>query len=202
MKIAAVAAAPDRTSLSFQVFHEVAAVLTMASHAVSRQDLYGDGFDPVLPREEIKRRLSLDPLVSRYAGELVDSEGILAVHPDWWGGPPAILKGWVDRVFSPGVAYHKERAFPGDRGEEQGLLSGKRALVISFSDNRADTEILRLFWEEKVFGWCGLEAFRLIHLDDVGARDYAEVADWKRRTIQDAVCFLTGASAGSGEGRR
>ncbi len=192
MNITAVSANPDKSSLSNQIFHETSAVLKMASHKVFYQDLYADGFDPVLSQTEIDRRFSLDNGVSRYAGELVDSDGILVVHPDWWGGPPAILKGWVDRVFRPGIAYDVDREFPGDPGIQHQLLDGKRVVVICLSENRADNEILRMFWEDKVFGWCGVRDFRMFHLNDMSNRTYAEVADWKRMVVKDAVTFLTG----------
>jgi hypothetical protein len=61
------------------------------------------------------------------------------------------------------------------------------------SDNRTDDEILRVFWEEKVFGWCGVSSFLMLHLNDVGNRSFSDVADWKRLAIRDSVSFLTGA---------
>ncbi len=192
MNITAVSANPDPSSLSGQIFHETSAILKMHAHKVYYQDLYTDHFNPVLTKAEIDRRFSLDNEVSRYAGELVSSEGIFIVHPDWWGGPPAILKGWVDRVFRPGIAYDTDREFPGDPGEHHPLLSGKRAIVVCLSDNKADNEILRVFWEEKVFSWCGLKDFRMFHLNDMSSRSYEDIADWKRLVVKDSIRFLTG----------
>ena len=192
MNITAVSANPDQSSLSGQIFHEISAILKMHAHTVFYQDLYADHFNPVLTKEEIDRRFSLDNEVSRYAGELVSSEGIIIVHPDWWGGPPAILKGWVDRVFRPGIAYDTDRDFPGDPGTHQPLLAGKHAIVVCLSDNKADNEILRVFWEDKVFSWCGLKDFRMFHLNDMSFRSYEEIADWKRLVVKDSIRFLTG----------
>jgi NAD(P)H dehydrogenase (quinone) len=52
-------------------------------------------------------------VIELHCREIADVDGII-VHPNWWGQPPAILKGWVDRVLRPGVAY---RFLEGDAGE-------------------------------------------------------------------------------------
>jgi len=66
------------------------------------RDLYASGFDPVLSPAE---------RADYYTAPFEDAEGLQActhlvlVFPTWWFGPPAILKGWIDRSFLPGVAY-------------------------------------------------------------------------------------------------
>ena len=55
--------------------------------------------------EEIARDAPLDDMIRVHCQELAIAEGIIIIHPNWWGMPPAILKGWVDRVIRPGVAY-------------------------------------------------------------------------------------------------
>jgi len=62
------------------------------------------------------------------------------VHPTWWGQPPAILKGWIDRVIRPGVAY---RFREGDAGEgiPDGLPAAKAALVFTTSDTPPEREM-------------------------------------------------------------
>jgi hypothetical protein len=45
------------------------------------------------------------PVIEQHCVELSESDGIVVIHPNWWGQPPAIPKGWRDRVFRPGVAY-------------------------------------------------------------------------------------------------
>ncbi|WP_353479750.1 NAD(P)H-dependent oxidoreductase [Streptomyces sp. ALI-76-A] len=58
------------------------------------------------------------------------------VHPNWWGMPPAVLVGWVQRVLAPGVAYRLGTA----AGEPAGLLKAGKALVLNMSDTPADRE--------------------------------------------------------------
>ena len=81
----------------------------------------------------------------------------MIVHPNWWAMPPAILKGWLDRVLRQGVAYEFAN------GGVVGLLRGKSALVLTTSNTPREDE-LRLFgdplenlWRTCIFGFCGVE---------------------------------------------
>ena len=78
-------------------------------HTVDLLDLYADGFNPVMSREE---RLgyhtipdNIEP-VRPYVERLLAAEALVFCYPAWSFGPPAILKGWFDRVLLPGVAFH------------------------------------------------------------------------------------------------
>lgn len=82
--------------------------LRAGGHEVDLLDLYAERFDPVL--SEPGRRLYRDvPAnlagVERYVERLRRAEGVIVVFPSWWYGMPAILKGYFDRVWLPGVAF-------------------------------------------------------------------------------------------------
>jgi NAD(P)H dehydrogenase (quinone) len=82
--------------------------LSRAGHAVDLLDLYAEGFDPVLRAEG--RRSYHDTAanladIADYARRLTAAEGLVVQFPVWSFGPPAMLKGFVDRVFVPGVAF-------------------------------------------------------------------------------------------------
>src|SRR5205085_5112672 len=86
----------------------VTQALTQAGHEVDDCDLYAEAFDPVMSREEravyhdvTRNRPADDTHVSR----LLRAEGLVFVFPTWWYGIPAILKGYLDRVWLPGVAF-------------------------------------------------------------------------------------------------
>jgi NAD(P)H dehydrogenase (quinone) len=152
--------------------HEIAARIVRGLEALEAKilfhDLYRESFDPVLSEEEIRRRFSFDEVVRGYAREAEEADGYAFVHPDWWGMPPALLKGWLDRVFRPGVAYDYEgEEFT--RKQRIPLLSGRRALVVATTD-RSETEFgaehpLEVVWRDAVFGFCGITDFsiRIIH---------------------------------------
>jgi len=71
-------------------------------------------FDPLLPASEIANDARLSAKIKRHCEEIAEVDGIVVVHPNWWEQPPAILKGWVDSVIRPGVAYE---FLEGDSGE-------------------------------------------------------------------------------------
>lgn len=85
------------------------AALERAGHEVDDCDLYAEGFCPVLTREE--RIHYHDPSRNRapvqgYVDRLLAAEALVLCFPVWNFGPPAMLKGFLDRVFLPGVSFH------------------------------------------------------------------------------------------------
>lgn len=148
---------PSERSLNHAIAAEAADALRGAGTEVSVHDLYAEGFAAVLSKEEMLRKFSFDETVQAYAAELRRAQLLIIVHPDWWGQPPAILKGWLDRVLRPGVAYD----FRGEEFVEKErvpLLTGMRALVFATSDAAAPaTEApLERIWREHVFDFCGI----------------------------------------------
>ena len=96
---------PSERSFFHAIASTCAEVLGRGGAELVTHDLYAESPDPVLTQSDISRRTTLDPQIQRYSAELASSKILVVVHPDWWGGPPALLKGWIDRVFRAGVAY-------------------------------------------------------------------------------------------------
>ena len=133
--------------------------LKAAGHEVVCHDLYAERFDPILPHDEIPKGAAVDPVVEQHCREVAAADGYVVVHPNWWAMPPAILKGWLDRVLRQGVAYQF-----GPGGVEP-LLSGRRAVVLTTSNTPREDE-LRLFgdplenlWKACIFNFCGVDNF-------------------------------------------
>lgn len=126
-------------------------------------DLVEEGFDPRLTAAEARGQASVDPLVLEHITDLRDSDLLAVVHPNCWGAPPAIMKGWIDRVFAPNAAYGFAK------GEDQGdapvgLLTTKVALVINTGNTPLNREReafgdpLERMWRDCVLGYCGVGA--------------------------------------------
>ena len=159
-------------------------------------DLHAMGFDPVLDRDEARGRLSRDPRVAAQIDKLKSSELLAVVHPNCWGAPPAMMKGWMDRVFAPGAAYAFAKGE--DDGEAPvGLLRGKKALVLNTSNTSAEREAgafgdpLERIWRDCLLGYCGFDridrrVFRIIATSREEERHgwIAEAAD-AARTLAD-----------------
>ncbi len=149
---------PLPVSFNHALADAIGKALTRRGHRVLAHDLYLESFDPVLSVDELARRFTFDEQVQRYWTELAEAAGLIIVHPDWWGQPPALLKGWVDRVLSPGVAY----AFEGEEfmpKRRVPLLQGKKALVFSTTDAKEGegTDTLPILWVERIFRFCGIQ---------------------------------------------
>lgn len=141
MRVLIVLAHPEPQSYNGALFDTAIATLVAAGHSVSTSDLYRMGFDSVSSRKNFSSvkdpdylKLQVEELhASEGGGFAPDLEAELAKleaadlviwqFPLWWFGLPAILKGWVDRVFAMG------RAYGGGRVYDTGMFKGKRALL-------------------------------------------------------------------------
>ncbi|MFH1912822.1 MAG: NAD(P)H-dependent oxidoreductase [Pseudomonadota bacterium] len=161
MRILIVLAHPDPASLNHAIARRAEAAALASGHEVVLHDLYAEGFDPLLPGPEIPRNASLPEVIARHCAETAEADGIIVVHPNWWGMPPAVLTGWVDRVMRPGTAYEFVGE-DGGEGEPVGLLRAHTALVFNTSNTEANREItvfgdpLERIWKDCVFGLCGV----------------------------------------------
>ena len=99
---------PCPDSFSATLLEVATEALRSAGHDVEIRQLYAENFDPVRNAEE--RRRYYDESFQRGApadhiASLQRAEALVLVYPTWWFGPPAMLKGWFDRVWLPGVAF-------------------------------------------------------------------------------------------------
>jgi NAD(P)H dehydrogenase (quinone) len=164
MIISIILAHPALESFNHAIALEVARELVTNGHSIRYHDLYHECFDPLLTRNDFPRDAVLPMDIEAHCRELTESDGIVIIHPNWWGQPPAILKGWVDRVIRPGVAYEFSE---GDNGEgvPNGLFKNKSVLVFNTSDTPPEREQavfgdpLELIWKNCVFGLCGVTRF-------------------------------------------
>lgn len=128
MRVLLVYCHPDPESFTAAVKVTAVAALTAAGHTVDLIDLYADGFDPVMRRQE--RRDYHTPEINEapvadHLARLKAAEALVLVYPTWWYGQPAMLKGWLDRVFVP----HATFTMPTDNKPIMGLLQNLRAIV-------------------------------------------------------------------------
>ncbi|HKN97495.1 MAG TPA: NAD(P)H-dependent oxidoreductase [Pseudonocardiaceae bacterium] len=148
MNVLWVLAHPDHRSLTAALHRDGVAALTEAGHTVAVSDLYAMKWNPVVDRDDYQagpERLLVGPESGRAFAEgrlspdivaeqakLDRAELVVVQFPLWWFGMPAILKGWVDRVFVRGYAYSiPDPDYPGrSLRYGNGGLAGKRALAV------------------------------------------------------------------------
>jgi putative NADPH-quinone reductase len=161
MVVSIILAHPKSGSFNHAIAKRANATLRELGHEVRFHDLHSERFDPVLPAEELPSEAPQPELVAQHCREIAEAEGIVVVHPNWWGQPPAILTGWIDRVLRAGVAY---RFLEGDSGEgvPVGLLRARSAIVLNTSNTPPEREErvfgdpLEAIWRSCIFGLCGV----------------------------------------------
>ena len=164
MRISVILAHPDEGSFNHAISKTAVEQIEGNGHTVFFHDLYEEGFNPLLPSEEIPQDAQLPMVIDQHCREIAEADGIIVVHPNWWGQPPAILKGWVDRVIRPGIAYEFLEEDPGE-GVPNGLLKAKTAIVFNTSNTEAEREKkvfgdpLEKIWKNCIFGLCGVTHF-------------------------------------------
>ncbi len=172
MNILIVLAHPDPASFNHALATAAAQASRQQGHTVVFHDLYAEAFDPILPAGESSKTAPLEPSLRWHCDDLAAADGIVVIHPNWWGQPPAILKGWIDRVVRPGVAYAFKEGDSGE-GVPVGLLRARTAVVLNTSNTPAEREWqafgdpLESIWKRCVFHLCGV--------NDVRRRTYSVV---------------------------
>lgn len=163
-KALVVLAHPADHSLSRLFAQTAFEALSALGHEATLLDLYSEGFDPVLTGAERAAyyAVSADTAgITNHAAMLADAKTLVLVFPTWWFGLPAILKGWIDRVFAPGVAFDHASDF----GPIKPRLTRLRKVVVittlgspAWIDWLVMRRPVRRILKTAVFGLCAPQA--------------------------------------------
>ncbi|MEV2253843.1 NAD(P)H oxidoreductase [Streptomyces sp. NPDC050147] len=173
---------PRSDSLTAQLAERARARLTADGFSVDMLDLHAESFDPLTwPADEPdweNRDKEYTPEVRAHMRRVEAADTIVVVFPLWWFGLPAIVKGWIDRVWNYGFAY----------GHSTPRLRGKRMLWLALVSYEEE-QFLELGWDEVVgrtlrdgiSRFCGIENARVHFVYDslkvgAGALKEADVA--------------------------
>jgi putative NADPH-quinone reductase len=179
----------EKNSFCHAIARTAVQELEAVGHEAIYHDLYDENFDPILPHDEIPKGSNRDPVVQKHCDEATAAGGFVVVHPNWWGQPPAILKGWVDRVFCQGVAYEF-----GEAGAVIAHFEGKKAVVFTTSNTPRDLEIelfgdpLENLWKNCIFGFCGAGDFHRRNFESIVMSTAEERSQWLavvRQTVRE-----------------
>ena len=168
MKFIVILAHPRLESYNHAIAGVVCETLRERGHEVVFHDLYAEGFDPLLSGGEIfASEDELPHVVRQFIGEIHTADGLIFVHPNWWSGPPAILRGWIERVFRQGFAYHFTPEGPVPH------LTDKEVFVFTTSNTPREIEVnvykspIEHFWKVVVFGLCGCKSFHRTNFEPI-----------------------------------
>ena len=126
MNVLIIYAHPHCQSFSEAILKKVQAGLSKV-HTVTLLDLYAEQFDPVLRFDKCNKTqtLSKSAEIEKYRTLVAQADHMIFIFPIWWSGMPAMLKGFIDRIFAKGFAYSYKKV-----GLE-GHLQGKSAWIIA-----------------------------------------------------------------------
>ena len=195
MRISVILAHPNKESFNHAIAATTVETLNQNGHEVYFHDLYEEKFNPILPTEEIQEDTPLSSEIEKYCNEISEAEGIIIIHPNWWGQPPAILKGWIDRVIRPGVAYE---FLEGDKGEgvPNGLLKAKSAIVFNTSNTESEREKnifgdpLETIWKSCIFDLCGVNNFYRKMFNVIVVSSEEQRQKWLKEVKQTVIGFF------------
>ncbi|MDR3026240.1 NAD(P)H-dependent oxidoreductase [Chryseobacterium sp.] len=173
---------PNENSLNHQLLSTVVETLESNNQEIVVRDLYAEGFDPIF---------SLADMQGQRMGKVADdiqaeqdyiswAEQITFIYPIWWTGLPAMMKGYIDRVFSYGFAYRY------DHGIQKGLLTGKKTVIINTHGKSHEEyeqtgmdKALTLTSDNGIFIYSGLEIIRHLFFDKADKASSENLEIWK-----------------------
>jgi NAD(P)H dehydrogenase (quinone) len=175
---------PNENSLNNSILTTVVDHLKSSHNEIIIRDLYQIGFDPVL---------SLHDMHGQRSGEIAEdvkleqeyiswAEQITFIYPIWWTGLPAMMKGYIDRVFSYGFAYRY------DQGIQKGLLKGKKTIIINTHGKSYEEyqqtgmdKALSLTSDNGIFIYSGLEILNHLFFEKADKASPEDLDIWKEQ---------------------
>ncbi len=190
MRHLVIAAHPSAKSFNHAVVEAYVSALKERGHQVECRDLYAMKFNPVLSARDLtavasgkaSRDIRIEQTVIRR------SDVVTLISPLWWSGFPALLKGYLDRVFCAGFAYviKRQEYLPG--------LSGKKGVIITTSGattaelkSGGTLRALKTIQDEGFMAFCGIEMVRHLYLSGIDPAMSRDVGEQHLETVRRLV---------------
>ncbi len=170
---------PWPRSFNFAVLGRVVEALQTAGHETDVLDLYRDGFDPTLSEAELAGYAQgriLDPKVLDYQERIRRAEHVIYIFPIWWEGMPALLKGFFDKVFTPGFAFTEEDFSPLLTHIQSGTV------ITTMGAPKAQYTDIEKAFLQGTLGVCGVQRTHWLNFTDI-----PNSSQQQRRTWMDEV---------------
>jgi NAD(P)H dehydrogenase (quinone) len=171
MKHLVVVAHPVADSFTMALVRAYAASLEGLGHSQRTYDLYRMGFNPVMAAQELAPISAAHPAsadVAQAQDDIRAAAVLTVVYPLWWLSMPAMMKGFVDRIFARGFAYESRN------GMVRGLLSGKKSVLITLSGapmpllvGSGNWNAVQVLQDTHIFRSAGFELLEHLHFDQV-----------------------------------
>jgi len=189
-----IAAHPSTKSFNHSVVEAYTSALVERKHRVECRDLYAANFNPVLSARDLAAighgKASKD--IREEQAAIRQADVVTLISPLWWSGFPAMLKGYLDRVFCEGFAYVIRR------GEYLPGLAGKKGVIITTSGASKEElksggtlRAIRTIYDVGLMQFCGIEMVQHLYLSGIdptmseaeGEKRLASIRRFVRRTF-------------------
>jgi len=184
MKNLVIYAHPNPASLNHFFKQTIVESLKNSGEEIVVRDLNEINFNPVLSLDDMRgqRMGQVSEEVKTEQDFISWADQIIFVYPIWWTGMPAIMKGYIDRVFSYGFAYRY------DQGVQKGLLTGKKTVIVN-SHGKSNAEYqamgmdkaLALTSDTGIFTYCGLEIKKHFYFDKADRASAENISEWENQ---------------------
>jgi len=171
MKHLVVVAHPVENSFTMGLTRVYADELEKLGHTQRTYDLYRIGFNPALTAHELLPADAEHPIcadVAQAQDEIRAADVLTVIYPLWWMSMPAMMKGYIDRVFARGFAYESSH------GIVHGLLAGKKAVLITCSGaplpllvKSGNWNAVQVLQDAHIFHSAGFELIEHLHFDEI-----------------------------------
>ena len=173
-------------SFNFDLKERLVETLKAHGHNVLVRDLYEISFNPLLSSKDLEliHNNQIPDDVKKEQDFIRNADVIIFIYPIWWAGQPAIIKGYIDRVFSYGFAY----MYKG--GKVIGLLPNKKAIIINSNGNSTELykkdgfyDAMKLLVDKGIFAFCGFSKVKHLFYGSLSVKTDEE----KQKDIDNAV---------------
>jgi NAD(P)H dehydrogenase (quinone) len=191
MKHLVIVAHPVAESFTMALARAYTAQLEQLGHSQRTYDLYRMGFNPVLTAEELSPTSAgqaASPDILKAQDDIRDAEVLTLIYPLWWLSMPAMMKGYVDRVFARGFAYESRD------GVVRGLLSGKKSVLITISGaplpllvRSGSWNAVQVLQDTHILRSTGFTLLEHLHFDEIVPNLSSVLADRCMARIRDCA---------------
>jgi putative NADPH-quinone reductase len=170
---------PNRESFNFGIMNAYREGAEKAGAKVQQIIIADLRFDPNL-KYGYQKRIDLEPDLLEAWEKILWADHLVWVHPVWWGGFPAIMKGFIDRLFLPGLAFkYRENSVWWDK-----LLAGKTAHIITTMDQPG--WYYRMFFgrpsinqlKKSLLEFCGVKPVKVTTIGIIKTSDETQRSKW------------------------
>jgi NAD(P)H dehydrogenase (quinone) len=194
-----ISAHPDPRSFNASIITTIESSIEESGHEFTHTDLYRYGFDPVLTESELHSQM-VPKYVRLEQDKVLSADVIVLIFPIWWWGPPAILKGWMERVLRVDFAFR----FDISKGRYVGMLSGRSAIIITTSGS--DPKYYPFAWQreshkefaKEFLATCDIITIKQFHFHEISQYSESDILKSHLNSVHEYLLSDFTSSASNG----